>query len=95
MQIKFVQSNAHTQLIQEAGVPRSLGYAEGHHYIKTGNHTLQLLQENYLQENYVAWRGKTYPARAAKTATSRTAVEGQGRSASQSGRCYRLTEYVS
>ena len=75
MQIKFVQSNAHTQLIEGAGVPRSLGYAEGHHYIKTGNHFLQLLKSLPAAKLRRMTR-KNLPTRAANTATSRTAVDG-------------------
>jgi hypothetical protein len=43
MQITSAQSSAHTLLIQEAGVPRSVGNAEGHHYIKTRNQSHRLL----------------------------------------------------
>jgi hypothetical protein len=43
MQITSVQSNAHTLLIQGAGGQRSVGNAEGHHYIKTRNQSHRLL----------------------------------------------------
>ena len=60
MQMKFVQSNAYKQLIQGAGVPRNPGYAEGHHYIKTGNYLLQLLKLlSAAKLRRMTWKKKT------------------------------------
>ena len=62
MQMKFVQSNAYKQLIQGAGVPRNPGYAEGHHYIKTGNYLLQLLKLlSAAKLRRMTWKKKNTP----------------------------------